>query len=106
MSADRAVSRPIASHGPDWEWTASVAPALDIEGLALSEFLDRISREHGWSIRYADPALARDASTIVLHGSVSGLQPRDAVEVAITTSGLAYRLEDGALNVTRSTGAR
>lgn len=106
MSADRAVSRPIASHGPDWEWTASVAPALDIEGLALSEFLDRLSREHGWSVRYADPALARDASAIVLHGSVSGLQPPDAVEVAITTSGLAHRLENGLLTVTRLSSAR
>jgi len=101
MSATGAVSRPIALHGPEWDWTAGLAPELDIEGMALSEFLDRISREHGWRLQYGDAALAREASSIILHGSVAGLQPREALDVAITTSGLAYRLDDGILVVTK-----
>jgi transmembrane sensor len=101
MSVDGAVSRPVLSFGAEWDWTASVAPVLDIEGLVLSAFLDRIAREHGWTVRYADTALARDATAIVLHGSVRGLLPADAVQVAVTTSGLAHRLEDGVLTVTR-----
>jgi ferric-dicitrate binding protein FerR (iron transport regulator) len=106
MSPTAAVSRPIASHDPQWNWIASVAPGLDIEGMALSEFLDRISREHGWTLQYAEAALQREASSIILHGSVAGLQPRDALEVAIATSGLAHRFEEGALVVTKRPASR
>jgi hypothetical protein len=106
FSAAGAVSRPIAAHGSDWDWTASVSPPFEIEGATLSTFLDRVAREHGWTLRYADPALAREASGIILHGSVTGLTPREAVEVTLTASGLTHRLEDGAVVVLRRSGAR
>jgi ferric-dicitrate binding protein FerR (iron transport regulator) len=106
FSAARTVSRPIAPHGPDWNWMASLAPPVEMEGVALSAFLDRIAREHGWEIRDADAALAREATGIVLHGSVNGLPPREALDVAITTSGLEHRLEDGELTVFRGSAVK
>jgi ferric-dicitrate binding protein FerR (iron transport regulator) len=102
FSASGTVTRPIPTHGPAWEWTAGLAPPLEIEGQTLSAFLVRVAHEHGWELRYADPALAREASGIVLHGSVSGLPPPDAVAVAVTTSGLRHRLDDGELVVIRA----
>ena len=99
LTASGAVSRPIASYGSEWDWTARVSPPLHIEGMSLARFLDRLGREHGWAVRFADAALAREASNIVLHGSVDGLPPHDAVDVAITTSGLRHRLENGELVV-------
>jgi ferric-dicitrate binding protein FerR (iron transport regulator) len=101
FSAAGTVSRRIRPHGSDWNWTASLAPPLEIEGVALSSFLERIAHEHGWDVRYADAALAREASRIVLHGSVAGLPPSDALDVAITTSGLQHRLEGGEVTVFR-----
>jgi hypothetical protein len=101
LSANAAVSRPIAAHGSEWEWTARMSPPLDIEGVALSIFLERIAREHGWALHYADPALAREASGVILHGSVNGLMPHEAVEVAIATSGMQHRLKSGELVVLR-----
>lgn len=101
LSEREAVSRPIPLYGAEWAWTTRVSPPLDIEGLHLSSFLERIAREHGWGLGYADASLARDASEIVLHGSVQGLSPEDAVQVAITTSGLAHRLDNGTLVVLR-----
>lgn len=95
------VSRPVSTHGPEWEWAASLAPAFDIEGRTLAAFLEHLSREHGWTLRYADAALAREASGIILHGSVSGLKPREALAVALETSGLAHRFEDGDVFVFR-----
>jgi ferric-dicitrate binding protein FerR (iron transport regulator) len=106
FSAAGAVSRPIAPHGPAWNWIDSLAPRLEIEGLTLSAFLERMAREHGWDLRYADAGLARDASAIVLHGSVDGLPPREALEVAITTSGLQHRLENGTLTVFRGSAVK
>ena len=106
FSAAGAVTRPIAPHGSEWDWTASVAPPWEIEGLALSEFLERAAREHGWTLRYADAALASEASGIILHGSVNGLPPREALAIAITTSGLNHQLENGELLVFRASGVK
>lgn len=101
-----AVSRPIAVYGSEWDWTARVFPPLDIEGMSLSIFLERIAREHGWTLHYADLALAREASGIILHGSVNRLPPHEAIEVAIATSGLRHRLESGELIVLRGAEER
>jgi hypothetical protein len=102
----RAVRRRISSHGPEWDWTARLAPAVDIEEMSLDAFLRHLAREHGWSIRYADPTIGRDAAAIRLHGSVAGLSAAEAAEVAVTTSGLRHTLSDGALVVFRSADAR
>jgi ferric-dicitrate binding protein FerR (iron transport regulator) len=91
--------RPIAVSGLEWGWTAGIAPGFTIEGRPLAAFLEYLSREHGWALRYADAALARDASSIILHGSVDGLQPEEALAVALKTSGLTYRFHDGELVV-------
>jgi hypothetical protein len=101
FTGNTAVSRPMAAHGPDWEWTAQVSPPLDIEGMALSIFLERVAREHGWRLHYSDPALEREASGIILHGSIEGLRPLEAIDVAIATSSLHHRLEAGTLVVLR-----
>ena len=46
-------------------------------------------------------AIAEAAAGIILHGSVQGLPAEEAVGVALTTSGLQYRLSDGELLVFR-----
>jgi ferric-dicitrate binding protein FerR (iron transport regulator) len=106
LSEGAAVSRAFPSYGPDWHWAARLSPRMDIEGMALDACLERIAREQGWSVRYADPALSREAAGIILHGSVEGLPAREALEVALTTSGLRHRLEGGQLVVMREPGPR
>jgi FecR protein len=103
FSAAGAESRPLAPYGPEWEWTVAVSLPIDIEGLPLSTYLDRLAHEQGWTVQYIDSGLARDASGIILHGSVAGLAPVDALDVTIGTSGLAYRLDNGRLVVSRET---
>jgi ferric-dicitrate binding protein FerR (iron transport regulator) len=106
LSATGAVSRPIVAHGSEWEWVASISPPLEMEGASVAAFLERVAREQGWTVRYADPALAREASGIVLHGSVHGLHPREIVDVAIAASGLRHRFENGELVVLRAMHSR
>lgn len=101
LSAAGAMSRPIAPHGPEWEWTISVSPPLEIEGVVLADFLARVGRELGLVVDYANPALAKEAAGITLHGSVKGLSPREALDVAVATSGLQHRVEAGAVIVGR-----
>jgi ferric-dicitrate binding protein FerR (iron transport regulator) len=106
FSDSGAVSRPIAAHGSEWHWATVVSPALNIEGRALASFLESMSREHGWALVYGDPSLAREAAGIVLHGSVAGLSPRDALDVTLRTSGLTFRLADRELVVLRPVSER
>jgi ferric-dicitrate binding protein FerR (iron transport regulator) len=103
FSATDAESRPLAPFGPEWAWMAEVSPPIDIEGVSLAAYLDRLAREQGWTVMYDDSRLAREARGIILHGSVAGLSPADALQVAIGTSGLTYRLDNGRLVVTRET---
>jgi ferric-dicitrate binding protein FerR (iron transport regulator) len=99
-------TRRVSTYGPEWNWTASLAPGFTIEGRSLQAFLDHMTREQGWTLRYADPTLPAAASRTLLHGSVDGLQPEEALAVALATSGLSYRLQDGELLVSRPAGAQ
>jgi hypothetical protein len=106
LSPDAAVSRPFPPHGPDWEWTARLAPPLEMEGQTLRAFLAQAAREHGWTVRYTDPAVEQQAAATVLHGSVAGLSPREAIEVAVSTSALAHRFDEAMLVVLPEPAAR
>jgi ferric-dicitrate binding protein FerR (iron transport regulator) len=102
LSATGVVSRPIVAHGPEWDWTTRVSPPLEMEGMSLASFLERLVREHGWTLDYGDVTVARDAEGITLHGSVSELGPHEAVDVAVTTSGLRHQFDRGLLVVHRA----
>jgi ferric-dicitrate binding protein FerR (iron transport regulator) len=99
-------SRPVAPYGPEWSWSAKVGPAFDIEGRSLGSLLDHLSHEYGWTLHYADADLARRASTIVLHGSVEGLQPNEILEAVMATTGLEHRVDGGTLSISRSASSR
>ena len=87
--------------GPEWLWILEAAPALDIEGRSLASFLDWVSRETGWQVRYADEEIARSAQTISLHGTIEGLRPDESLGMILQGSGLDYRKDDGAVVVVR-----
>lgn len=101
VGAESITSRAVEPYGAEWAWTASVGPRFEIEGRPLAAFLEHLCREQGWTLAYADPALARGASGIILHGSTEGLTPLDALKIVLATTGLAHRFEDGELLVTR-----
>jgi ferric-dicitrate binding protein FerR (iron transport regulator) len=102
LTADGAASRSVEPYGPEWAWTAALGPAFAIEGKPLSAFLEHLNREHGWRLVYADAQLGREASGIILHGSIGDVPASDALASVLATTGLGYRLEAGELFVTRS----
>ncbi len=101
VDASGVTRRVVEPFGRDWAWAAALAPGFAIEGRSLAAFLEHVCHEHGWTLVYADAELSREASGIVLRGSVDGLSPEDAVAVALATSGLTHRLADGRLEVSR-----
>jgi hypothetical protein len=98
--------RQVPPYGPDWAWAATLALPFTIEGHSLRAFLEHAAAEEGWTLRYASPAVAEIATRIVLHGSVEGLGTEEALEVALATSGLQYRLRDGELLVSKPSKPR
>ena len=92
--------------GPDWDWVLSIAPAFDLEGRTLGEYLDWVSRETGWRVEFADPTVARDASTIILHGSVTGLRPDETPPAVLPACGLRQHFTGSTLVIERQDGAR
>jgi transmembrane sensor len=89
----------LASFGPDWEWSASIAPPLDIENRPLSEFLAWMIREHGWQLRYADETLQQRTHDIRLHGSLDQLDAAAMLERVSMVTGVPLSAREGVLSV-------
>jgi ferric-dicitrate binding protein FerR (iron transport regulator) len=98
--------RPVPAYGSEWAWTTDVAPAFAIEGRTLESYLEYLAAEQGWTLHYADPAVAEAATRNILHGSVEGLTAEDALRVVLATSGLEYRVRSGELSVSRGAMSR
>ena len=84
---------PIAIAGPEWSWVDRLAEPFILEGATVTAFLEWIRREEGWRWEIADDALRARAGRIVLHGSIEGLTPEEALAAVLPASGLTYRRE-------------
>jgi len=94
-----AVRRSVPVYGADWDWAATLARPFELEGRTLREFLDWISEENGWQLRFADAAVEQKASDAILHGSIQGLTPDEALAAVLPPSGVEHQLEKGVLLV-------
>jgi ferric-dicitrate binding protein FerR (iron transport regulator) len=90
----------IATSGPEWNWIGEIARPFRLEGATVRSFLDWVSRESGWRWEYADPAMRARVDGIVLHGSIDGLLPEEALAAVLPTCGLTSRREGDRLVVT------
>ncbi len=89
----------VPAYGAAWEWTLEAAPAIDIEGMPLSRFLAWAARETGREIAYSSPGVEREAAGIVVHGSIAGLTPPQALDAVLATTNLRARVAGGSLVV-------
>ncbi len=100
VRADGEVARAqVAGYGAGWEWMMDAAGGLEIEGRTLGEVLDRVQRETGWRVRFADAGSEAAARRIVLHGGVGALRPDQAVFAILPSAGFEGELEQGVLVV-------
>ena len=80
----------VSVFGPEWDWTAAIAPQFQLEGRTVREFLDWVGREQGWRWRFVDADTARRAAGIVTHGSIEGYTPEEALAIVLPTCGLSF----------------
>jgi ferric-dicitrate binding protein FerR (iron transport regulator) len=86
-------------YGAAWDWTLQAAPTIDIEGLPLAQFLAWAARETGREIVYASPEAEAEAAGIVVHGSISGLSPTEALDAVLATTSVHAEASGGQLVV-------
>jgi ferric-dicitrate binding protein FerR (iron transport regulator) len=95
--ADMRWRRGLPYFGEDWEWSAGIAPALEIENRPLTEFITWVAREHGWQVRFVDVALQSRAADIRLHGSLDPLDSAAMLERVALVTGVPLNVRDGVL---------
>jgi len=83
-----------------WNWTTDLAPAFDIEGRSLMEFLKWAARESGRILFFEDSDLRMAAMRTDLHGSIADFSPLEAVESVLSTTAFHYRIEADRIVIT------
>ena len=86
------VRSPIASYGRDWLWVTALAPDYEIEGQPLVNFLQWAARELGRPLKFADEHAREVAERTILHGSIKGREPLDALSSVLSTTSLTYEI--------------
>lgn len=72
-----------------WAWVGKLPAPVAIEGRSLDEFLRWYSAETGRPVSFADERSRMRAASAILHGSVDGLPPDEAL--AIVTASVDLR---------------
>ena len=93
------VRRPIPTYGPEWAWVDALAPDYDIENKPLIDFLSWVGRETGRRVDFADEHVRAVARETLLHGSVQGLKPLDALDRVLSTTSLRFELQGDSIRV-------
>lgn len=89
----------IPVYGAAWDWTLEAAPTIDIEGLPLAQFLAWAARETGREVAYGSRAAEAEAAGIVVHGSIAGLSPAEALDAVLATTSVDADISGGELVV-------
>jgi ferric-dicitrate binding protein FerR (iron transport regulator) len=99
VSASGVERREISLDGPEWSWALGTAPAFDIEGKSLSEFLVWAAREKKLGLRFTPGSLEAKASKTILHGSIAKMTPEEALRAVLPTTGFYASTENSQLVV-------
>jgi len=89
----------ISSHDHDWEWVTQHQRADALNGKDLAFAAEWYARETGQALAYASSEARTRAEGISLHGEFSSLTPHQAIEVAMTGSGLSLARRSGTLSL-------
>jgi len=89
----------IETRGDDWAWAGEIAPSYAIEGRSLQEFLVWAARETGRNVDYGDESTRDAAGRLVLHGSIDGLTPEQALEAVLATTGMHVDVDSTRIHI-------
>jgi ferric-dicitrate binding protein FerR (iron transport regulator) len=91
--------RAMPTYGRDWLWIAALAPDYQLENKRLIEFLEWSSRESGRKLEFTDSEARELAGRTILHGTIRGREPLDALGSVLATTSLHYELRGDTIRV-------
>lgn len=94
-----AVRSSIAADDPRWDWLSRLPTPIHIEGRSLADFLRWYADETGRAVAYADADTRTRAAAAVLHGSVDGLPPAEALAIVVASVDLMVESGDDGIVV-------
>ena len=87
----------LASTDPMWDWTASIVPVFDIDGVSLKAYLEWYARERGLQLDWADDSARSYAERTALSGSIKGLSLEQGLEVVRKIAPFRHQLSGDVL---------
>ena len=91
----------IEPYSSTFDWVQAIVPAWPMDNGRLDDFLSWVARESAYTVGYSDDALASSIPRLRFSGDLSGLDPRQALDVVLTAVELEHRIEDGRLWIDR-----
>ncbi|MGB5131309.1 MAG: FecR domain-containing protein [Steroidobacteraceae bacterium] len=85
--------------GESWDWVAATTPGIEIDGRPLADFLSWAGRELGCDVVFSPADIENEAAGIVVHGSIAGLTPAQALDAVLATTRLQAQLDGGRIIV-------
>lgn len=96
--SDRVSHESILTYGADWQWAEQLAPAFELEGKTLDEFLSWVGRESGKQILFDTEAARNIARKTIMHGSIDDA-PLTAMQLVLQTNELSWQEADGKIHL-------
>ncbi len=94
----------ITSYDPMWYWTQKITNGFSIQDKTLSDYLDWVSSETGYPIKWESETVRRKADSIKLSGSINGLLPVDSLDVILPTTRFNYSLDEDQIYIHNENG--
>ena len=91
----------LSATDPTWDWTASVTPNFDIEGVSLRTYLEWYARQLGLGLEWSDEKSRRHAENTALSGTIKGLTLEDGFDTVRQIAPFDFeRSSGGTLTIT------
>lgn len=94
----------IESYDPVWQWTQKISDGYSIQDRTLADYLDWVSSETGYPIRWESDSARNKAANIKLSGSINGIRPADSLDVILPTTRFKYSLDDNQIYIHNENG--
>lgn len=89
----------VRPYGDAWEWLEATAPAIDLEGRSVHEFLTWVGHETGMAVRYESVGVQSAARQEILRGQALDASPRESLAIWLPAINLSWRMEEGVIYV-------
>lgn len=103
LTGEGSVQRSDLSMNDDlWQWADTLAQPFALENRSVAEFLQWVSRETGYELRYASSDIQQTATRTLLHGEQTTQTPLQALQTVLAATDFRVSVQDRHLLITQA----